>query len=549
MKKIEELANFFIKNPEEGEVIESFQDLIYEKDNISNLKIPDAKFLESQFSNYLDRDHVIVDIKQSDSDPITIDSKNIDRIDEFLQNIRDKIEIEDEEDIYNLKITVNKDINEKALSIFCLLDFFQDLQTKSLNIQLSRFEKLLSTNTFINFQVYEEIEPFNTYSFYFTSAEANQSQQKNKAIPLKPENNRSKVIETRNEVCHFINAADYTLVPDDFHLNTTSKYEEINKYFGKLLTLISTTFVFDLTSIKNSLFNYKLKGYKTISGEIDFTDLTYSHPESIFKIYCWVYAKGNVDDKLGLTRNILSLYLSTDNPFNYSAQIYSSIQSGFSIYLKDNVKEYIQLKNKVSDYLFEFSNKAKEISNSFISAFKRSVLMILTFLLTGVLANIIKGGTISEILSNDLLVIGLSILLIVFLYLALSNYELWQAVKMQKKLYSKLKKRYSEILDENDLSNIFDGDYIINTEVSSLKKTAFFYNFLWILSLVVILAGVYLLKTESIDIEGWILESKIKSENISEPEKHQILERDSIINHEMMEQSSDSTFTIPIEQK
>ena len=549
MKKIEELANFFIKNPEEGEVIESFQDLIYEKDNISNLKIPDAKFLESQFSNYLDRDHVIVDIKQSDSDPITIDSKNIDRIDEVLQNIRDKIEIEDEEDIYNLKITVNKDINEKALSIFCLLDFFQDLQTKSLNIQLSRFEKLLSTNTFINFQVYEEIEPFNTYSFYFTSAEANQSQQKNKAIPLKPENNRSKVIETRNEVCHFINAADYTLVPDDFHLNTTSKYEEINKYFGKLLTLISTTFVFDLTSIKNSLFNYKLKGYKTISGEIDFTDLTYSHPESIFKIYCWVYAKGNVDDKLGLTRNILSLYLSTDNPFNYSAQIYSSIQSGFSIYLKDNVKEYIQLKNKVSDYLFEFSNKAKEISNSFISAFKRSVLMILTFLLTGVLANIIKGGTISEILSNDLLVIGLSILLIVFLYLALSNYELWQAVKMQKKLYSKLKKRYSEILDENDLSNIFDGDYIINTEVSSLKKTAFFYNFLWILSLVVILAGVYLLKTESIDIEGWILESKIKSENISEPEKHQILERDSIINHEMMEQSSDSTFTIPIEQK
>lgn len=49
-----------------------------------------------------------------------------------------------------------------------------------------------------------------------------------------------------------------------------------------------------------------------------------------------------------------------------------SIESGYDIYLKDNVKQYIEIKNKISEFLVGQSDKASDITKNMFSTFKTS---------------------------------------------------------------------------------------------------------------------------------------------------------------------------------
>jgi len=62
------------------------------------------------------------------------------------------------------------------------------------------------------------------------------------------------------------------------------------------------------------------------------------------EIFDWVYTDGNYTDKIGLARNLISIHLKNDNLLTLDEGTIHSLESGYDIYLKDNVKQYIEIK-------------------------------------------------------------------------------------------------------------------------------------------------------------------------------------------------------------
>lgn len=73
---------------------------------------------------------------------------------------------------------------------------------------------------------------------------------------------------------------------------------------------------------------------------------------------------------MGLARNILSLNFDKEN-LKLSETAFEAIKSGYKIYQKENIKQYIEIRNKISDQLIELQNKADKIVASFVSDYKK----------------------------------------------------------------------------------------------------------------------------------------------------------------------------------
>ena len=140
--------------------------------------------------------------------------------------------------------------------------------------------------------------------------------------------------------------------------------------FDKLKLLYSIIFLFDIVEFKNTEIKYKLNGYRTITQIIDTDNVDLDSHESYYNIYKWVYDGGNVVDKIGLARNILSLNFAKDT-LHLSEMAFDAIKSGYKVYQKENIKQYIEVRNKISDQLIELQDKADKIVAAFVSDYKK----------------------------------------------------------------------------------------------------------------------------------------------------------------------------------
>ena len=73
--------------------------------------------------------------------------------------------------------------------------------------------------------------------------------------------------------------------------------------------------------------------------EIKIQDIKYNR--EIVKIYNWIYEGGNTTDKAIIARNIISLHCKYSSILNLDGKTFSSIQSNFNLYQKDNVDRYL----------------------------------------------------------------------------------------------------------------------------------------------------------------------------------------------------------------
>ena len=60
-------------------------------------------------------------------------------------------------------------------------------------------------------------------------------------------------------------------------------------------------------------------------------------------------------------------------------KVMASIQSNYNLYLKENVKEYLELKNKVAEFISDIVSKTGEYACFLLNKFKSKVLLVLLF--------------------------------------------------------------------------------------------------------------------------------------------------------------------------
>jgi hypothetical protein len=255
--------------------------------------------------------------------------------------------------------------------------------------------------------------------------------------------------------------------------------------------------------LKNTCSAYTNKNDEsfTFEGYSNFTVSNIEHSElikchSIFiNIYDWLLEDKHTISKLGIFRNVISL--SRDNSLThcFNNELMNALFSNFVIYLKENINQYFDVKNKVSEFIFELSNKCSDILEQYTTNARNILLGILSYFFTVIIFTIIdKNNTIDKLFSLELG--GLSCLFIIAGILLVRNskndlddrsYELVEKMK-------EIKSRYQFTLSRSEIDEMFNSPSI-NSSMKRIKDSKLHANIEYILYLILVFIIFLVIKT------------------------------------------------------
>src|SRR5690606_13634802 len=99
-------------------------------------------------------------------------------------------------------------------------------------------------------------------------------------------------------------------------------------------------------------------------------------------------------------------------------------KSSFKVYEKQNIKQYIEIRNKISDQLLDFNNRANKIVETFASGFQKSTLALISFYLSAIVIRVLSKGDFVNIFSLDATILSLTFLSGSIIYYCVSRWEI-----------------------------------------------------------------------------------------------------------------------------
>lgn len=278
---------------------------------------------------------------------------------------------------------------------------------------------------------------------------------------------KSAKLESWNFAANSQNIGQYGFIPEDFMITDYSEdFSEYKVLFDKLSFILSVSFIADVSAIKDDIFEYKIIGYKKIDQSLKFHELRLTSDNYFYKVYSWIYSQeqSNIEDKLGLARNIISRHIVLNtNVSIIDIECFSAIISAYKIYLKDNVEKYIETKNKVAEISTELTVKSKEISTYVISSFKNNNLTLSTFFISLFVFNSLSDNSEAKIFTLEKYYLTIVILLISLVYLIITRIQVNAELKAQEEYYNSIKNIYTDVFDQKELNTLFSEKHLYST--------------------------------------------------------------------------------------
>lgn len=384
----------------------------------------------------------------------------------------------DKDERRKIKIRISKGCNSNCISVYDFNKFLDYLNGLSFELLLNQFDRLVNIGCQV-FEIQSEFDRVVASRFAFVP--------KDFTPTLSADNsNRSNIIRKANQLC-CNDLIKESLLPSDFHVEQNSGNQELIVLLNKVQLLYTACFLFDYIRYANGVYDYKINGFKTLSKVIDVSnlgglDIDPSSAEQFLETYKWVYTGGNPLDKIVIARNIISLNLVDLKSLSVSNKTIDAIISNYRIYEKENVKQYISVRNDISKQLRDYQKEIIKIIDEFDGDFKKSFFTSLTFVFTTVLIRVLAKNITDAVLVPDIilfLLIGYCILSLCYYFYA--RWVLDSKIKLFDAQYKKSRKYYEEILSEKELSDLFDdiqtgdGSYEVFQEERKTK-----YRNLWL---------------------------------------------------------------------
>lgn len=387
---------------------------------------------------------------------------------------------EPDEEKIKFEIIIDKNKTPNLCHIYSFLAFDSFIKEIHAYDLLKIFKDIVNPQEKFLFKFLEKsLEPFYSAKFTF-GYEINDGKQ-----PIDP--------FTINENCHFSNFQSFPFSPDYFHLQKrTEKKTSIEEKLDILTTLFSIVSIFDITTIKSTALHYKLTGYRTYEGEIPLTQFrsSYSSYEPFYFIFDWIYSsKGNLADKIGIARNIISIYIDGKS-LAVDASILLSIKSSYNLYLKENINRYLEIRNKLFDDLSWISQKSGEIVEKFLTDYQKSIFTFLSFFISIFVIRIISAKEYTNIFSRDATILSFAFLGLSLIYLGFSRWNLQMEKKRLTRKYGNLKIRYKDLIEENDIEEILNKDSEFEYEKDFINQRVSVYTILWLLTILILMCAI-----------------------------------------------------------
>jgi len=196
------------------------------------------------------------------------------------------------------------------------------------------------------------------------------------------------------------------LVPEDVELRDATGIDAIDRFIRRLSVLVSVSFLANHSWTENGRIHYRLMGYKVLEGASLHDDLLPAS-DALLRIARWCYVSGGQSDKVGLARNVMSIYLAQLSDLSRKPEVWHALQSNYQIYLKQNIESYLAVKGKLSDMLIDASARTQALAGTVLDALRNGIFVLLTFLLTVVVVNAFKDTSAEAVFSTPYLLIAL----------------------------------------------------------------------------------------------------------------------------------------------
>lgn len=448
----------------------------------SDLNIPPKEALKGLFSNIpvQTQDSISISVVHEDSDPITLTSIEDERIDRFCSDISALLNLKDENDKYQVTVNITKKINDGIVSIYNLKEFTDKIQSQTLEGLCFIFSTLFKYNNTITFISNEISSPLNSKTIFFSN---NSSLNITQVEPF----NRKERIEKIKTMSHFFQSSETILIPEDFDFdfdNSNFHGQGFDIIFKRMCLITIINALFDVSEIvQKDLINFRLEGYKAITGNIKSTDICLNSLKEYLEVYKWVYSSNNVLDKIGVARNIISLHVLPQEGLKLLEHTFLSIQSSFKIYEKENIKQYIDIRNKISEQIIDYSQRASDIVDGFAGGFQKSIIAVLTFFSSVLVIQVISNRNFNDLFSFDTYLLTIFFIVASLLYYLTSKKDLDIQKERFETSYKNLKKRYTDLLIEDDIKKILNHDQDHIDDIGFINSKVKRYSWLWMIIL------------------------------------------------------------------
>lgn len=422
---------------------------------------------------------------------------NIESIEEFNNEISEYIQ--DEFGDLNFEIYIKKRNHPGFVQVISYTDYICFLSSLSISELIEELHKLSGPNSQIWF--YTPFDEINIFSSSFTFSKNNPPDQNIMSF-------RNNIIEKAKFDLNNHGAKIYSFLPEDFIILPTTNDFESKKLFDKLQAVYYFIFLSNYSELHNDTLLFQIRGERTINIEIDFNLIDPINGTTLNdyrKIFDWIYKdsleNGHFYDKKMIAQNILSIYLSNQNVLSQNLHLFSAILSAFKVYIRHDVETYIETKGSVLNLLNEFNNSLFTISENFANRIKNNLIAFITFLFSTFLMNTISNGKIENIFTRDVTLISYGFIVVSFFYFLITLWNFRKDIIRYKQYYFFQKEYYNNILNSDDIDEVFKHDGIYKESMNDIKRSGILYSMLWLLFLTVAIYCLYQLSGYSmIDI-------------------------------------------------
>lgn len=288
-----------------------------------------------------------------------------------------------------------------------------------------------------------------------------------------------------SSICHFGNFSDYKFSPNQFELNISKDGDYLLEAIKKIHLIFNLIYLFDFSEINGNNLTLKITGHKSFKYILDIKKVEVNSITEYSKIFKWVYSEPNkIEDKLGLARNILTVYLKDDS-ISIEDNVFFSILSANNTYIKKNISRYIDVRTRVHSQVELVTEKVNKSVESFLSNFQKSIFVFISFYLTIFVLKIYTKPDVSGLLNKETTYMGIALLGLSFIFLLFSNWLVYLDFRRINSKYSDIKNRALDLLVQDDVKKILGDDVEYNSEKKFLWTRVFIYNLIWIITLVV----------------------------------------------------------------
>ena len=426
--------------------------------NIKYSNIPSYQECINIVNMFPTRDKVEIELKNSFEDYIDISNLEEFHEEKLISFINDS----DEDEDVKVKIRIRKSVVNNTISIYRFESFCKEIIKPNILDTIGIFSEVLREHQNLIFEMFDCSSPFSTESMQFRAASN---------ITTTIEFNRINRLEECKSNSYFLNVNEYELLPEDFHMTTSFQSNPFQILFEKIETIFSMAYIANTASIDRGTLSIQICGQKNINNSYElYPNLKVNSNKEFYKIYKWIYTDGNSTDKAIIARNIISLHCKYVDLIRLDEKTFASICSSYSLYQKDNVEKYLELKNKLSEYVLNLYTQISGSITNLIQKLKNNILAFLTFMISVIFANMASSLELNNIFTAQVTFIINWILIGSIGYMAISIYEVNLTIANLKECYEKLKISYRGLLDDQDINEIFSDSQFKEECIKKIQK-------------------------------------------------------------------------------